>query len=560
MNNAAQFTNSYTDTRGLTEQPLTFTQAILAGIANGGGLFVPQVLPQFGLDEIAGFAEISYSQLAATIYRRFGVDLPAPVIEQLMNESYSDNFDSPLVAPVVKLGGDNFVLELWHGPTSAFKDMALQCLPRFFSKAVEQLQPSNAEAAGRTEEESMGDGSFVSESVGPFVSEGLGPDSLGHADAPAADDYLILVATSGDTGKAALEGFKNREHTSIIVFYPDGGVSDIQYRQMTTQHGNNLGVFGVKGNFDDCQTAVKAAFSDSGFNQLLAGSHRLRLSSANSINWGRLLPQIIYYVSAYAQLVGQGSLALGSELDICVPTGNFGNILAAYYAKAIGVPIGQLFCASNQNRVLSDFINTGVYDISQRELKLTPSPSMDILVSSNLERQLFELTGRNTAAIRGWMDDLKRERRFRVDKETFATLRQHFNADWVSDDESLATIHRVYQQYNYLLDPHTAVAWEVAERLRGSNPVLVVATAHWAKFGADVYRALNGLAAAAPLPDDVAALSGTALNQLLSKEYRAGTIPKALAELDELPIRFTEICDGNVDGIEQAVKGWLERR
>ena len=537
MSNAAQFTNSYTDTRGLTEQPLTFSQAILQGIAEGGGLFVPRILPQLDLGEIAGFAELSYSQLAATIYRRFGVDLPMPVVEELMNESYGDNFDNALVAPVVKVGDGNFVLELWHGPTSAFKDMALQCLPRFFSKAVEQL-PADSPSDQAHGAESRGQGTAGS----------------------LADDYLILVATSGDTGKAALEGFKNRDHTSIIVFYPDGGVSDIQYRQMASQRGDNLAVFGVKGDFDDCQTAVKAAFSDPDFARLLAGGHRLRLSSANSINWGRLLPQIVYYVSAYAQLVGQGSLALGSELDVCVPTGNFGNILAAYYAKAIGVPIGRLLCASNQNRVLTDFINTGVYDINNRELKLTPSPSMDILVSSNLERQLFELTGRNAAAIQAWMNDLKSKKRFQVDKATFAALRQHFSADWVSDDESLATIREVYQQHEYLLDPHTAVAWKVTERLRGGSPVLVVATAHWAKFGADVYRALNGLVAAAPLPDDVAGLGSTALNQKLAEEYRAGTIPKALTELDALPIRFTEVCDGNASGIEQAVKNWLERR
>jgi threonine synthase len=536
MNDTAQFTNSYTDTRGLTEQPLTFTQAILEGIASGGGLFVPRILPQLSLDEIAAFAETSYSQLAAAIYKRFGVDLPSSVIEQLMSQSYGKNFDSDLVAPVVKVDEDSFVLELWHGPTSAFKDMALQCLPRFFSKAVEQLRLRGANSG----------------------SAGL--DGVRDQNPSPADDYLILVATSGDTGKAALEGFKDREHTSIIVFYPDGGVSDIQHRQMTTQGGDNLGVFGVKGNFDDCQTAVKGAFSDNQFNQLLADRHQLRLSSANSINWGRLLPQIIYYVSAYAQMVGQGSLALGDELDVCVPTGNFGNILAAYYAKIIGVPIGQLLCASNQNRVLADFINTGVYDISERELKLTPSPSMDILVSSNLERQLFELTGRDATAIRGWMDDLKSKRRFQVDKTTFAALRQHFSADWVSDDDSLKTIREVYQQHNYLLDPHTAVAWEVAERLRGSNPVLVVATAHWAKFGADVYRALSGLSAATPLPDELAGLSGTALNQLLSAKYQAGRIPKALAELDGLPIRFTEVCDGNVTGIEQAVADWLAER
>jgi threonine synthase len=341
------------------------------------------------------------------------------------------------------------------------------------------------------------------------------------------------------------------------VFYPHGGVSDIQFRQMATQRGNNVGVFGIKGNFDDCQNAVKAAFNNAAFCEMLGRNHHLRLSSANSINWGRLLPQIVYYVSAYAQLVAQGALVAGATLDVCVPTGNFGNILAAYYAREVGTPFGRLLCASNENRVLTDFINTGVYDISAREFQLTPSPSMDILISSNLERQLFELTGRDTRAIRSWMDDLREKRRFRVDRATFAALRERFAADWVSNDESLATIREVFQAHDYLLDPHTAVAWKVAERLRGDDPVLIVATAHWSKFGTDVYRALNGLPAGAKLPPEVAALSGVALNGLLSKGYGAGAVPAPLAELDDLPLRFSQVCIGSAEGIELAVLDWL---
>jgi threonine synthase len=530
MSETQRFVNTYSDTRGLAPESLTFTQAIVRGIAEGGGLFVPRVLPRLALDELVALGETTYAAGAAALYRRFGVDLPDQAIDALMAASYGENFDAPEIAPVVEVAPDTFVLELWHGPTSAFKDMALQCLPQFFSAAMEQ---QHARAACGTQ--GGGDG---------------GGDET--------DGFLILVATSGDTGKAALEGFKDRPHTRIAVFYPHDGVSDIQFRQMATQQGGNVAVFGVEGNFDDCQNAVKAAFGDEAFGEALARRHRLRLSSANSINWGRLLPQVVYYASAYARLVGRGALKAGSLLDVCVPTGNFGNILAAWYAQAIGVPIGRLLCASNENRVLTDFINTGTYDISARGFRLTPSPSMDILVSSNLERQLFELTGRDSARVRSWMDDLGREGRFTVDRETFAALRAAFSADWVGNDESLATIREVFEGHGYLLDPHSAVAWKVAERLRGADPVLVVSTAHWAKFGADVYRALNGLPAGEGLPDEAAALSGTALNALLAGTYGAGAVPPALAGLDKAPLRFTRVCASDTGSIEAAVASWLD--
>jgi threonine synthase len=596
------FINTYTDTRGLAPQPLTFTQAIVAGIAEGGGLLVPRVIPRFTLDELTALGDLPYTAQAATIYKRFGVDLPAARIDELMAQAYGDNFDTPTVAPVVEVAPSTFVLELWHGPTSAFKDMALQCLPVFFSAAIDQLRAQEATDGGGAGSSTATAGAAASAGADTSTTAAVPPAAAtAAATSSAASDYLILVATSGDTGKAALEGFKDRSHTNIIVFYPHGGVSDIQFRQMATQRGDNVGVFGIEGNFDDCQTSVKGAFGDAAFNQTLASAHNLRLSSANSINWGRLLPQVVYYVSAYAQLVKRGALVAGSELDVCVPTGNFGNILAAYYAREIGVPLGRLFCASNENRVLTDFINTGVYDISAREFKLTPSPSMDILVSSNLERQLFELCGRNAQAIRGWMDELRSKRRFQVDRGTFAALRERYSADWVSNDESLATIRAVFEQHNYLLDPHTAVAWKVAERLRETNPVLVVSTAHWAKFGADVYRALHSLPAAAELPPQVARLSGTALNQLIAQEYAGGVgaecvrcvandgttsgagaaggvgtassgatagggsatggvgaIPAPLAELSELPVRFRKTKGSSVADIEQAVIEWLE--
>jgi threonine synthase len=508
----------YRDTRGLDPMPRTFTDTVLQGIAPGGGLYVPERLPHLHLADILVLSKLPYAARATAVYRAFGVDVHPEQVEHLMEKAYGAAFDHPQVAPVVEVDADVHVLELWHGPTSAFKDMALQCMPLFFSEAV-----SMRLAAGEP-----------------------------------LDDYLILVATSGDTGKAALEGFADREHTRIAVFYPADGVSDIQRRQMVTQSGDNVAVFGVRGNFDDCQTAVKAAFADASFAELLHGEHGLRLSSANSINWGRLLPQIVYYASGYADMVASGGVRPGEPMDVCVPTGNFGNILAGYYAKLIGVPIDRLICASNENRVLADFLATGAYDISSRGFVTTPSPSMDILVSSNLERLLFELT-HDPEAVRRWQVSLADNGRFLVDRATFAGMREHFAGDWVGNDEALDTIRRVWQDHGYLLDPHTAVAWEVAERLRAENPVLVVSTAHWAKFGADVYKALVGIDYDAPLPPEAAALTGVEL--LLAVEALApdaSPVPRGLAELDTLPERFSQVVDSGRDGIEGAVAGWLQ--
>jgi threonine synthase len=508
----------YRDTRGADLTPRTFTDTVLAGIAPGGGLYVPERLPSLAIGDIVGLADLTYPERAAVIYRLFGVDVHPEQVDDLMSRAYGDNFDHPGVAPVVEVSPDMHVLELWHGPTSAFKDMALQCMPLFFSEAI-----SMRLAAG---------------------------ESL--------DDYLVLVATSGDTGKAALEGFADREHTKIAVFYPAEGVSDIQRKQMVTQRGDNVVVFGARGNFDDCQNAVKAAFGDADFTTELHERFGLQLSSANSINWGRLLPQIVYYVSGYADMVASGGVIAGQPIDVCVPTGNFGNILAGYYARRMGVPIERLLCASNENNVLTDFIATGVYDISSREFVTTPSPSMDILISSNLERLLFELTG-SAEVVRGWMADLSRDRRFQVDRETFAAMRAIFSGDWVSNEESLGVIRRVWQERGYLLDPHTSVAWEVAERLQDANPVLVVSTAHWAKFGADVYKALHGLAYGDELPAEVASLSGVELLGLVAEGAEgASPVPGPLAELDALEERFPDVVDAGRDGIEGALRGWLE--
>lgn len=505
----------YRDTRGLDTTRPSFTDAVVKGIANGGGLYVPETLPSLALDDILALSELSYPERAARVFGWCGVDVAPERTLELMNAAYGNQWDDSRIAPVEEVVPGLHVLELWHGPTSAFKDMALQCMPLFFSEAIAVQQ-----AAGTL-----------------------------------ADDYLVLVATSGDTGKAALEGFADRDHTRIVVFYPAEGVSDIQRKQMVTQRGDNVGVFGVRGNFDDCQNAVKAAFSDEAFNAELHETHSLKLSSANSINWGRLLPQITYYVSAYADMVASGGVVAGEPIDVCVPTGNFGNILGAYYAKMMGVPLGKLLCASNENNVLADFIATGTYDISGRRFVTTPSPSMDILISSNLERLLFELA--DADRVREWMASLASDGRFQVDRATFGLMREHFIGDWVSNDESLGVISRVFDETGYLMDPHTAVAWEVAERLRDANPVLVVSTAHWAKFGADVYKALTGLMYGDPLPSDAADLSGVELLAKVQELAESARVPLALAGLDAATERFSGVVSAGRDSVEDAVRSWL---
>jgi threonine synthase len=325
---------------------------------------------------------------------------------------------------------------------------------------------------------------------------------------------------------------------------------------MVTQQGANVVVYGVDGNFDDCQSAAKAAFTDADFSAELSRDFHTELSSANSINWGRLLPQIVYYASAYADVVASGGLEPGAPLDVCVPTGNFGNIMAAFYAKRMGVPIGRLLCASNENNVLVDFIATGTYSIADRALVNTPSPSMDILISSNLERALFELC-RDTERVRGWMADLSSRGTFTVDSETFARIQEDFVGDSVGNDDSLAVIRRVLDTTGRLLDPHTAVAWAVAERNRGDAPVLVVATAHWAKFGADVYKALNGVPYHDPLPADAADLTEFELLDEVLNLAPGARIPSGLAGLEDEPVRFGTTIDGSPSAVEGALRGWL---
>ena len=503
----------YLDTRGLADRPRTFTETVLEGLAPGGGLFVPERLPTLDDAGIEALGRLPYPRRAELAVGTFEPDLAPGVLGAAVDGAYGAQFDDPAIAPVRDLGGGRFVLELWHGPTLAFKDMALQLMPRLFSAALDADRAAGGRERG----------------------------------------YLVLVATSGDTGAAALEGFADRDRTRIAVLFPDAGVSTLQERQMTTRPGRNVVVIRVEGDFDTCQQTVKRVFEDAAFGAELEARHRLALSSANSINWGRLLPQIAYYLSACADLRRQGSLRDGELVDVCVPTGNFGNVLAAWYARRMGAPIGRLIAASNANHVLADFLATGVYDISARSLARTPSPSMDILVSSNLERLLYDLTG-DPSRIRDWMAALRTERRFTVDAPTLARLRDAFAGGWVDNATCLATIAEVQQERGYLLDPHTAVAWEVADRLAGERPVLIAATAHWAKFPADVMRALTGAGPDAPMP------SGDAELALLGRVVDlapSASIPPQLEAVLRRPVRFRDRITGTPEALEASLRAWL---
>ena len=491
IDRAASFgQNLYVDTRGAAGEPVPFTQAVINGLAQGGGLYVPEELPTLSLDEICALARLPYAQRAAAIYKAFNVDLPDEAIDELMGRAYGDNFDDEAICPITSLDESTHILELWHGPTSAFKDMALQCLPHFFSASAEKLR-----------------------------EEG----TLDH-------EFMILVATSGDTGKAALEGFKGVDGVSIGVLFPDGGVSDIQRKQMVTTTGDNVQVWAVRGNFDDAQTGVKKVFGDKAIAARLA-ERNIRLSSANSINWGRLVPQIVYYFAAYAQLLKAGKIAFGDKVDFCVPTGNFGDILAGYYAKQMGLPVGKLVCASNQNNVLTDFLSTGTYT-AKREFYKTTSPSMDILVSSNLERLLYHVTG-SDAEVAGLMKSLNETGRYTVRPETLKAIQESFDCGWSSEEQVAGEIRARYEKDGYLCDTHTAVAFHVAaQKKRDGVPMVVLSTASPFKFPRSVLEALGHTAP----ENDFEAMQAL-------EEATGRTAPASLAVLRQKAERFSTVID-----------------
>lgn len=469
-------------------------QAIKTGLSKDGGLFVPEKLTMVLQDEIEAMAHMSYGDRAVFILSKFLPDFDLFEIKECVDLAYNkEKFETDTIAPVYKLNDSVYYLELWHGPTCAFKDMALQILPHLLTKSMHKC----------------------------------GSDK----------ECVILVATSGDTGKAALEGFKDVDKTRIFVFYPERGVSEIQKLQMITQEGNNVGVAAVAGNFDDAQTGVKQIFTDEEYEQILA-ANGFELSSANSINWGRLVPQIVYYFSAYADLLKSEEIKAGDKINFAVPTGNFGNILAGYYAKKMGLPVNKFICASNENNVLTEFINTGVYD-RNRKFYTTISPSMDILVSSNLERLLFDVTGGDDEKIRTYMDALASDGRYSVDEHVLSKIKENFYAGFCDDDAAMAQIKSVNDEYSYVMDPHTAVGKSVYDQYvseTGDRTKTVIAsTASPFKFNQSVLIALDGLAS-------VAGKNEFELLELLAQKSNM-RIPRSLAELKTKPCLFNLGCE-----------------
>ncbi len=443
----------YTSTQNNNET-VSSAQAIAQGISREGGLFVPDSFPQYDGITFETLLKLDYRERAKKILSDYLTDFTVEEISDCVDKAYTaEKFGSDNPAPIVSVdykGNELNILELWHGPTCAFKDMALQILPHLLTKSLKKT-----------------------------------------ADGKKA---VILVATSGDTGKAALEGFKDVENTEIIVFYPSDGVSPMQKHQMNTTGGNNVGVCAIKGNFDGAQTGVKKIFTTDEVITALE-SNGLMFSSANSINWGRLLPQIVYYISAYCDMVNAGKIKLGDKINIVVPTGNFGNILAAYFAKCMGMPVNKFICASNSNNVLTDFINTGSYN-KNRDFITTVSPSMDILVSSNLERLLYILSNRNDKETADYMTALKTTGEYTVSDEIKKTVLELFSGGFCSEEETLDTISSLYEGASYLSDTHTAVAVNVYDKYvsqTGDNtPVVIASTASPYKFSRAVLSAVEG--------------------------------------------------------------------
>lgn len=482
----------YESTRG-GARGVTSAEAIKRGLAPDGGLFVPETAVKLTPDEITSLAGMDYRERAVFILRRFLDDYTLEELAECVAGAYGSSFDDRRITPVVKLNDNVYVLELWHGPTCAFKDVALQILPRLLVKA----QRKTNETA----------------------------------------ETVILVATSGDTGKAALEGFRDVDGTRIIVFFPENGVSQVQKLQMVTQEGSNVCAVAVRGNFDDTQNGVKAIFSDKEMGTRML-ENGFRFSSANSINWGRLVPQIVYYFSAYADMLAAGEIADGEAINFTVPTGNFGNILAGWYAREMGLPIKKLICASNENNVLTEFINTGHYN-REREFKRTISPSMDILISSNLERLLFELTGHDGEQVLDWMDKLKNEGRYTIYGEVKRKLSEMYWAAYSTEQETMETIRDVYGEYRYLIDTHTAVGVDVYDKYVISTgdmiKTVIASTASPFKFNKSVAEALMGKEA-------VAGMDEFELLRLLSRQCGLD-IPAGLSGLSERPVLHERVCN-----------------
>ena len=471
--------------------------AISQGISADGGLFVPEQIPSITKEELAALADKTYAQRAAFVFSRYLTDFTEAELVYCTESAYNTKrFETENIAEIAHLFEGTYMLELWHGPTCAFKDMALQILPYFLTTAMKKLQ--------------------------------------------LKEKIVILVATSGDTGKAALEGFKDVEGTEIMVFYPEDGVSDMQKRQMVTQEGSNVNVCAVKGNFDDCQSGVKKIFTDKTVKEELAAGN-MRFSSANSINWGRLVPQIVYYVSSYVTLVQQGELKMGETLNVVVPTGNFGNILAAYYAKQMGVPLGKLICASNENKVLYDFFSTGTYD-KNREFMLTSSPSMDILISSNLERLIYRIAGNDAEKNAALMRELTTTGKYEITPEMRAQLKD-FYGNYTSEAETAEVIRALYEKTGYVIDTHTAVAAGVYGKYKKDTgdvdtKTVIASTASPFKFTRSVMDAIDhkyDSMSDFELVDELSRIANVAVPQAIEEIRNAKVLHDTVCEVDEMP-------------------------
>ncbi len=490
----------YVSTRNADEK-VTASQAVLKGLAENGGLFVPEQIPVLEVP-VERLKDMSYQETAYEVMKLFLTDYTEEELKNCIRKAYDEKFDTSEIAPLVNIQ-DTYYLELFHGATIAFKDMALSILPHLLITAARKNQVKN--------------------------------------------DIVILTATSGDTGKAALAGFADVEGTRIIVFYPKDGVSPIQQKQMVTQKGANTFVVGINGNFDQAQTGVKQMFSDSDLAKEMEVAG-YQFSSANSINIGRLVPQIVYYVYAYAKMVKSGAIEDGEPMNVVVPTGNFGNILAAFYAKNMGLPIGKLICASNENKVLYDFFATGTYD-KNREFILTSSPSMDILISSNLERLIYRIAGNNAQKNQELMRSLQETGSYTITEEMREQL-SSFYGNYASEDETWTMIREIYQETGYIMDTHTAVAAAVYKKYRAETGdiarTVIASTASPYKFTRSVMTAIDEKYSSRPdfeLVDELEALSKV-------------KVPRAIEEIRTAPVLHQTVCE--VNEMQSVVKKFLE--
>lgn len=477
----------YTSTRN-SDNRVTASQAVLQGLSSDGGLFVPEKMPVL-TKTLKELADMNYREIAYEVMKLFLTDYSEEELKDCINKAYDNKFDTAEIAPLKKVG-ETYYLELFHGATIAFKDMALSILPHLLTKAAKKNE--------------------------------------------VKEEIVILTATSGDTGKAALAGFADVEGTKIIVFYPKDGVSSVQEKQMVTQKGDNTFVIGIHGNFDDAQTGVKLMFNNTELADKLKSSGYL-FSSANSINIGRLVPQIVYYVYSYVTLLHTAQIKEGEEVNFVVPTGNFGNILAAYYAKSIGVPIHKLICASNDNKVLYDFFETGAYD-RNREFILTESPSMDILVSSNLERLIYHIADNNSKTTAELMNALNKQGVYEISPAMKEKLKD-FIGGWASEDQTRAAIKKVYQEDNYVMDTHTAVAASVYQEYQNQSKddtkAVIVSTASPYKFANSVLAAL-----------DITQIPADDYDQALVLNQVSGVaIPDAVEEIRVAPVLHNMVCE-----------------